>query len=172
MPGLHVRLESAAAACRVIDAALETPLRLAVITAVAVPDAIAPTVAVKLAEVEPTGTVTEGGTVTELWLSETEIRAPPEGAGPLSVMVQVLELGGVTTSGLQMSAPRSPAGVPPGTWGMVIRDPTPVSPTALPFGDTALEPVICMAETVSLVDAAIEIVALATTPELMLPALA
>ena len=55
--------------------------------------------AVNGADEEPAGIVTEAGNVTTMLLSERLTIAPPEGAGPERVTVQVLEVPPVTVAG-------------------------------------------------------------------------
>lgn len=61
--------------------------------------ATAAAVAMKAAVVLPAAMVTEAGVVTELLLSESVIRAPPAGAAPLNVNVQVDVAAPVTVAG-------------------------------------------------------------------------
>jgi hypothetical protein len=63
-----------------------------------------PAVAVKVAEMDAAGTITEAGTETSALLRESITEAPPEGAAALSVTVQLLEALAVTVVGLQLSA--------------------------------------------------------------------
>jgi hypothetical protein len=58
--------------------------------------------AVKVADEEPAGTATEAGTLTVVLLEEIPTDAPPDGAGPESVTVQVLLLPPATVAGAQL----------------------------------------------------------------------
>ncbi len=58
----------------------------------------------KVALVEPAGTVTVGGTVTEVSWADNDTTAPPVGAGPLRVTVPVVLLPPTTVLGLRVSA--------------------------------------------------------------------
>ena len=73
---------------RVTDVETEMPLYEAVTVAVW-PDVTALLLAVKVALVEPDATVTDGGTVKKVLLSERVVVAPPVGAAAESVTVQV-----------------------------------------------------------------------------------
>lgn len=53
-------------------------------------EGILPVLAEKLMEDDPAGTTREVGTLSELLPDETVMAAPPEGAGPLSVMTHLL----------------------------------------------------------------------------------
>ena len=72
----------------VTDVETELPLYVAVTVAVWL-DVTALLFAVKFALGEPADTVTDPGTVKKLLLSESEAVAPPVGAAPESVTVQV-----------------------------------------------------------------------------------
>jgi len=78
---------------------------------VAVVDALmAVVVMVKLALLEPAGTVTLAGTAVALESSESDTTVPPDGAGALRVTVPVEERLPTTLSGLTESAERDGAG--------------------------------------------------------------
>ncbi|HEY6340475.1 MAG TPA: hypothetical protein VIY49_03210 [Bryobacteraceae bacterium] len=61
------------------------------------------TVAVKLADVAPVGTVTEAGTERLLFALLVVTVSPPAGDGPTKVTVQVADLPGVNVDGLQVT---------------------------------------------------------------------
>src|SRR3989442_14861091 len=61
----------------------------------------------KVALVAPSETVTPAGTVAAALLLERETRAPPRGAGPLSVTVPVEERPPATLVGLRLSEGRA-----------------------------------------------------------------
>ena len=65
-----------------------------------------PAVAVKEAELDAAGIMTEAGAVITLLLFERETEAPPAAAGALSVAVQVLEPPAAIEIGLQLSDDR------------------------------------------------------------------
>ena len=66
-----------------------------------------PEVALKVAVVDPTPTVTDGGTVSRALLSANETTVPPTGALLVSVTVQVLVAEEPRLVGLQLSADRA-----------------------------------------------------------------
>ena len=55
--------------------------------------------AVNVVDSDPAGTVTDAGTVTTILLSDRLMTAPPNGAAPDSVTVQVLESPPITVAG-------------------------------------------------------------------------
>jgi len=77
----------------------ELPPREAVKVAVWAP-ATVPASAVKVMDVEPAGTVTEVGAVSAELLDVRKTIAPPGGATPLRMMVQVIDTPGETLEGL------------------------------------------------------------------------
>ena len=66
--------------------------------------------AVKLAEVEPSGTVSEAGRVSAELLEVSVTEAPPDGAGPFRITLQVVEPPGARLDGLHASEVASSAG--------------------------------------------------------------
>ena len=83
----------------------------AVAPMVALPAAFPATVAIKLIDIAPAGTVTDGGTVTwGLLLLSVTVR-PPAPAGPLNETVQVLVPPAVTVPGLQATDDSADCGV-------------------------------------------------------------
>lgn len=93
---------TAAAAVRLNEAVFEPPFKAAVTTAVVLAVTV-PAVAVKVAEVVEAATLTEAGTVSIELLSESATAAPPEGAAPESVTVQVLVPADANVAGVQVS---------------------------------------------------------------------
>jgi hypothetical protein len=92
LAGLHCREEMvmAAGAVRAIEACAELPLSPAVMVAVWLVVAV-PALAVNVAVVDPALTLTDAEeSVSRVLLLETETVAPPEGAAPLRVTVQLL----------------------------------------------------------------------------------
>lgn len=87
--GLQVKPEIVAGATRLSEKFNVLPLRLAVTSAVEL-EVRADADAVKLAVVEPDGTVTVAGTAKEALLLARVTAAPPLGAAALSVTVHVL----------------------------------------------------------------------------------
>jgi hypothetical protein len=55
--------------------------------------------ALNVVDEDPAGTVTDAGTVTTILLSDRLMTAPPKGAAPDSVTVQVLESPPITVAG-------------------------------------------------------------------------
>lgn len=98
--GKQLNDESCAGAIKLKEDVLDTPLAVAVMTAVwlLVTDA---TVAVNTAVVSPTGTVTLLGTVAFALLLDRAAENPPIGAAPLSVTVQEEEPAPVKLFGKQ-----------------------------------------------------------------------
>jgi hypothetical protein len=86
-----------------IDAVVEDPFRVAVMTAVCAAE-IVPAVAVNVAVVEPGETATEAGVVSSGVLLDKVTLRPPVGAGALAVTVQVLLAPDVSEAGAQTSA--------------------------------------------------------------------
>ena len=77
--GLQLSEETCTGATRLILAVLVAPLSVAVRVAVWLA-LMAPAVAVKFAEVEPAGTVTEAATGSEVLLLDKDTTVPPLGA--------------------------------------------------------------------------------------------
>jgi hypothetical protein len=101
--GVQLRAVSRAAGSRLTERPAEDPFKEALI--VAVPAAVmVAAVALKVAEVEPAGTVTEAGRVSAGLLSASEITAPPAGAGAFRVTVQSVEPEPVMAPGAQVRA--------------------------------------------------------------------
>jgi hypothetical protein len=67
-------------------------------------------VAVKLAEVEPSGIVSEAGRVSAELLEVSVTEAPPDGAGPFRMTLHVVESPGARLDGLHASEVVSTAG--------------------------------------------------------------
>jgi len=109
LAGLQLRFESTIAGVKVSPKVLETPFNVAVMVAVVVlPTAVV--VTGKLAVEEPAFTVTGEETVAEPLLLDTVTFVLLD-AFPLSVMVQVEPVGGVTLAGLQLRLESTIAGV-------------------------------------------------------------
>jgi hypothetical protein len=70
-----------------------------------------PTVAVKLLEADPAGTVTEPGTERDPWLLDKVTMEPPVGALPESATVQFVDVWEPRSVGLQVSADSSTGAV-------------------------------------------------------------
>jgi len=70
-----------------------------------------PAVAVNVVELEPAGTVTEAGIARDELLEVNPTAAPPEGASPLRIKVQVLDPAGARLDGIQASELGTMAGV-------------------------------------------------------------
>jgi hypothetical protein len=85
---------------------LEIPPRDAVTTALPERGPL-PTVAVKLLEADPAGTVTEPGTERDPWLLDKVTMEPPVGALPESATVQFVDVWEPRSVGLQVSADSS-----------------------------------------------------------------
>jgi hypothetical protein len=101
--GLHWSAESEAeGAVSAIEAVLETPLSVAVTTAVWLAD-IVPATALNVALVLAAGIVTEAGTLSRVLLSDSVTVVPPAGAGPLNVAVHVLAPPEARVAGLHCS---------------------------------------------------------------------
>jgi len=100
--------EVAAAAFTSSEAVFDTPFQVAVRVAAWSADT-AVEVAVKVAETEPAATVTEDGTVSAAALSLSETTAPPLGAAPLRLTVQVALEPPVIEAVLQVSDERTAA---------------------------------------------------------------
>jgi hypothetical protein len=101
--GLQLRSERADCDVTASENVTEARLRLAVRIAEMVPLAW-PAVALKFALVDPDGTTTDAGTVTEELPLPRSTVAPPEGAAPVRDTVQMLEAPGATVPGVHVKA--------------------------------------------------------------------
>jgi hypothetical protein len=118
--------------------------------------------ALKVVEEDPPGIVVEMGTVTAALLLDRAMTAPPAGAGPESVTVQVLGVPPWTIAELHISEDKLGPAVGPDT---VIVPPVPATVSAVPVGSP---PNVLVKEMVA-VDATLAKVTEATTPlEIML----
>lgn len=103
-------------------------------------------VVAKDAFVAPTGMVTLGGTeATPGLLLERETRAPPLGAGPLSVTTPTEGDGPTTVLGLSVSEVR--AGPPGGGWGVTVSEAVCVKPELEAEMVTVVELVVVLVDT-------------------------
>ena len=103
--GLQERLVGTVLVSRPMEKVTEEPESDAVMTAVLLV-VIVEAVAEKVAEVAPAATVTEAGTVNMPLLSDKETTAPPDGAAPLRLTVQVDVPEPEMLLGLQLSPDR------------------------------------------------------------------
>jgi len=146
LAGLHERPVSVGVGgSRVTEEVWEAPLNVAVIVAVVLV-ATAVVVTGKFAVEVPPVTVTGDDTVAEALLLETVTLMLPT-ALPLSVMVQVAPVGGVTLDGLH----ESPVSVGAAGWVIVTVALPPVMATAFPLPSEALAPLILTVDEVSVV---------------------
>jgi hypothetical protein len=103
--GLQVRPVGTALVSRLNEKVADEPDKEAVMMAV-LSAVMVEAVAEKVAEVAPAATVTEAGTVNAALLSDKETTAPPDGAAPVRLTVQVDVPEPVMLLGLQLSPDR------------------------------------------------------------------
>lgn len=154
LAGPQLKAVRTVAATSESEAVCEPPLKLAVITTV--PSvAMAPAVAVKVAEVAPAATVTVGGTVSAAALLDSETTAPPAPAALLRLTLQVAVPDEDRLVGAQPSAagtvgassetdvccePPPKVAVTTAVWSLVIVPAVAVKPALLDPAVTVTEP--------------------------------